>query len=295
MTDSDTSPPAESEGEDRNRRAGPVLLTGHRGFIGSVVHGLLPDARVLETRNPGVEELVARLEGVDCLIHLAGGGGARFCREHPREAVENNVVLTRRLATAARRAGVRRFVYASSIAVYGTAADLPLPISEDHPAAPDDLYGSLKWACEELLDEVPHVVLRLANVYGFGTGARLASGGFVNHVCRSVRETRRITLTSATLGLDLVHVTDVARAILRCISAAEPFPAVLNIGGGRATTLVECAELVRNRVDFPVELVVDERPGYGTRYLDISLARKALGWEPTVGLADGIDELLAAP
>jgi nucleoside-diphosphate-sugar epimerase len=296
MTDSEPSlaggPAGEARG--RGRGTGTVLLTGHRGFIGGVVHRLLPEARVLETRSPDAEELQARLEGVDCLIHLAGGGGARFCREHPREAVENNVLLTRRLASAARRAGVRRFVYASSIAVYGTTAALPLPVSEDRPAAPDDLYGSLKWACEELLAEVPHVILRLANVYGLGTGARLASGGFVNQICRSARETRRITLTSATLGLDLVHVTDVARAILRCASTADPLPPLLNIGGGRATTLVACAELVRDRVDVPVELVLDERPGYRTRYLDISRAREALDWSPTVELADGIDQLLAS-
>ncbi len=277
---------------DRNRRAGTVFLTGQRGFIGSVVHRLVPDARVLETRNPGVEELVPRLEGVECLIHLAGGGGARFCRDHPREAVENNVVLTHRLASAARRAGVRRFVYASSIAVYGTAADLPLPISEEQPAAPDEPYGSLKWACEQLLDEVPHVVLRLANVYGRGSGARLASGGFLNHVCRSVRETRRITLTSATLGMDFVHVEDAARAILRCATAAAP-PPLLNVGSGRAVTLAECAELIRERVDVPVELLVDERPGYRTRYLDITRAREGLAWRPSVELADGVDELLA--
>ncbi|MCI0670760.1 MAG: SDR family oxidoreductase [Myxococcaceae bacterium] len=270
-----------------------LLLTGHRGFIGSVVHRLVPDARVLETKNPGTAELVERLQGVDCIIHLAGGGGARYCQQHPREAMEGNVVLTHRLVEAARQAGVKRIIFSSSIAVYGTAKSPPNPIAEHHAATPDDLYGSLKWACEEIVKGLPHTILRFSNVYGFGTGTHLDRGGFINNVCRSARTTGRITLTSSTLGMDFVHVTDAARTILLCASSDSGLDSVINIGSGQATSLVHCARIIEEKLDAPVNVVVDERPGYRTRYFDIARARATLGWQPVVGLSDGISELLS--
>jgi len=247
---------------------------------------------VLETRSPSVPELVTQLQGVDCIIHLAGGGGAKYCQQHPREAMEGNDVLTHRLVRAARQAGVKHFIFSSSIAVYGTARSHPNPIAEDQPAAPDDLYGSLKWACEELVREMPHTILRFANVFGFGTGSHIHKGGFINNVCQSARTTGRITLTSTTLGMDFVHVTDAARAILLCTSSREGLDTVINIGSGRPASLLHCARLIQERVSAPVELIVDERPGYQTRSLDITRARATLGWQPAVELADGISELL---
>ena len=191
-----------------------ALLTGHRGFIGSVVHSLLPDARTLQGRNLGVPQLAAQMEGLDCILHLAGGGGPKRCLAHPREAMENNVVLTLRLVQAARLAGIRRFVFASSIAVYGTIQSPPNPISEQAGPAPDDLYGSIKWACEEIVLDCPQpTILRFANVYGFGTGSHLDRGGFVNNVCRTARTTGKISLTNPGLGMDFVHVRDAARAV----------------------------------------------------------------------------------
>ncbi len=270
-----------------------LFLTGHRGFIGSVLHRLVPDARVLETRNPCRAELVEQLRGVDCIIHLAGGGGARFCQQHPREALESNVVLTSRLVDAARQAGVKRIVFASSIAVYGTVSSPPNPIAEHRPATPDDLYGSLKWACEEIVRSMPHMIVRLSNVYGFGTGTKLGRGGFINNVCQAARTTGRISLTSSTLAMDFVHVTDAARAILLCARNQRGVDAVINVGSGQATRLVDCAQLIEETLSTPVNIVMDEQPGYQTRYLDITLAKALLGWQPSVGLSDGISELVS--
>ena len=270
-----------------------LLLTGHRGFIGSVIHRLVPNARTLETRNPGRAELADRLHGVDCVVHLAGGGGARFCQEHPRQAVESNVVLTSRLVEAARQARVKRFIYASSIAVYGTVRSPPNPIAEHHAATPDDLYGSLKWACEEIVRSLPHTILRLSNVYGFGTGSHLGKGGFINNVCQSALTTGRITLTSSTLAMDFVHVTDVARAILLCATSDGCTPSVINVGSGQETRLVDCARLIEEKLVMPVNVVMDERPGYQTRYLDVTVANATLGWQPAVDVSAGISELLS--
>ena len=268
-----------------------VFLTGHRGFIGSAVHRLVPEARLLETKSLSSAELAAQLKGIDCVVHLAGGGGPKLCAQNPRKALESNVQLTYRLVQAARLAGVQRFVFASTIAVYGTLTSPPNPISE-FQVGPDDLYGSLKLACEEFVRDAPHTILRLANVYGFGTGAHLEKGGFINTICQTARETGAIALSSATLGMDFVHVNDVARAFLLAACSEGARDATLNIGSGRAETLVQCAQFVERAIGKPIHITIDDRPGYQTRYLDIAAAAKRLGWQPTVTLADGIAELL---
>lgn len=270
-----------------------IFLTGHRGFIGSVVHKQFPDASLLDKKNPTTEELQAMLKGKDCIIHLAGGGGAKFCVQYPKEALENNILLTYRLVQAAKKANVKHFIFASSIAVYGTIKSPQNPLVETQIPMPDDLYGSLKWSCEELVKEVPYTILRFANVYGFGTGTHMHKGGFINNACLSAKSTKKITLTSSTLSMDFVHVNDAAHAIQLCVFSEKSRDNVLNIGSGNAVTLVNCAKIMKESVDAPVEIIIDEQQGYQTRYLDCTAAKTILGWQPVIDLATGIKELIA--
>ena len=97
----------------------------------------------------------------------------------------------------------------------------------------------------------------------------------------------------STLAMDFVHVTDAARALLLCARNERCVDGVINVGSGQPTKLVDCAHLIGSRLDRPVNVVVDEQPGYQTRYLDITLANALLGWRPEVGLSDGISDLVS--
>jgi len=171
-----------------------VLITGAAGFLGSgLVPALAGGGYIVRaaTRTPQVvpdaaegvivgdlrvsTNLSAALADVDAVVHLAGmppGPGANDRGDYR----DNNLVSTRRLAESAARAGVKRFVYLSSVrAQTGPVSDRPL--TEDLPAAPTDAYGRSKLEAEQAVagSGVPAVILRPALVHGPGMRFNMAT------------------------------------------------------------------------------------------------------------------------
>src|SRR5205823_763631 len=120
---------------------------------------------------------------VDCVCHLGGVGDVYRALEDPPGAAMANVVGTANVAEAARRAGGRRIVYASTWEVYGRPRRQP--IDEEHPCEPDHPYNITKLAGERLLlaydhlKDVPAVALRLGTAYGPGMRANSVFSLFI--------------------------------------------------------------------------------------------------------------------
>lgn len=311
------------------------LVTGATGLVGSRVVDLLlargdpVRALVLETsaledlRRRGVEavpgdlggssDLGAVVAGVDAIVHCAGVvqmGAER----HDLWAV--NVEGTERLLAAAARAGSPRFVYLSSVGVYGRA---PAPTAEDAPKSPVGAYPESKWAAEQALWRghaergMPVVVLRPCPIYGPGdrkvTQAIARMGGM-----------RILPLPQAGRRLaDLVYVSDVAEAALAAAAAPAAVGRAYNITDGERHTyrdILLAYEQVCGRrpaiIGVPGPAVVRAvqllmwwrqlrgRPGdwagqvARVRALDadahysIEAARRDLGYRPRVGLVEGL-------
>lgn len=154
-----------------------ILLTGASGFIGQRLLSTLQDqyqVQVVSLQNTPVAEI--DFEGVDAVIHLAG-------KAHQMVPIpdavyfEVNTGLTLQFAEAAKKAGVKHFVFASTIKVYGdnTASEV---ITLDTPCAPDDAYGRSKYEAEQglLALDSPAFgisILRLPLVYGAGVKGNL--------------------------------------------------------------------------------------------------------------------------
>jgi UDP-glucose 4-epimerase len=292
-----------------------VLLTGGFGYLGLglaaklhrrfeiVAFGHPPRAPVpLPAGVTGVHgdllDTVPALAGIDAVIHLAGGGGPARCEADATAAVRTNVIGTALLADAARAAGVRRLLFASTIAVYGTHRTAARPYRETDPMRADDLYGALKEAAER---GWPGTSLRLANVYGAGCGVDLGVNGAVERFARAAAAGAEITIYgTGTQRVDYVHIDDVAEAFARALEAPGALPPAINIGGGAPVAIADLARVALTAVPpGSGARLVSRAPPPGPpkvwpdRSLEIDLAAAALGWRPRVPLAEGMNDLVS--
>jgi nucleoside-diphosphate-sugar epimerase len=223
-----------------------VLVTGHHGYIGSVLAPALQEARQevvgLDTFyyrgcnfGDGAEfkPALARdlrdaqpadLEGFDAVVHLAALSNDPLGDFNPTWTYSINRDATIALARAAKEAGVRRFVFASSCSMYG-AAEGDAALTEDAPLRPLTPYAESKVAAEEALteladDDFAPVSMRNATVYGLSPRLRLDI--VLNNLVAWAHTTGAIRLQSdGSSWRPLVHVRDVARATLALLEAPD--------------------------------------------------------------------------
>jgi len=282
-----------------------VLVTGVFGYLGAaLVHRLGSRFEIVGIGRPARAALalpvptvvgdaadVASLLPVDAVIHLAGGGGPAKANADPARAVADHVGSTAALIAATREAP--RFLFASTIAVYGTHHAPGRPYREDDPRAPDELYGALKAAAEELVSLRGGTSLRLANVYGAGCGVDLGLDGAVERFARAAARGGEISVYgTGEQRIDYVHVDDVVDAFAAALEARE-LPPAINVGSGAPVSIAELAEISAacGRGAQIVRLPAPAGKLWPDRSLDCALAERSLGWRPRVSLADGVRQL----
>jgi UDP-glucose 4-epimerase len=288
---------------------GDVAVIGASGFIGRhILHALATrGARVTgwTRQQPAVVHgvlalLVARARTV---VLVAGSVNPAIAHRDPdavqRELAELGSLVDALARNAADRSIPQRVVFASS---GGTVYDAshPPPYEEHDPVGPITAYGRLKLAIEQMLERhagpLEPIVLRLANVYG--PGQRLGTGqGVIGHWLQAAAAGRPLEVYGdATTSRDYVYIADVAAAV-DAVHRSETPPPVINIGSGIATSLGELAELVSHAVGRDaVDLKVVPARGFDRHdvFLDITLARTALGWVPATSLRAGLAATWAA-
>ena len=223
-----------------------VLVTGHHGYIGSVLAPALQEtgqevvgldtfyyrgcdfgdgtefepALALDLR----DVQPADLEGFDAIVHLAALSNDPLGDFNPSWTYAINRDATIALARAAKEAGVRRFVFASSCSMYG-AAEGDAALTEDAPLRPLTPYAESKVAAEEALteladDDFAPVSMRNATVYGLSPRLRLDI--VLNNLVAWAHTTGAIRLQSdGSSWRPLVHVRDVARALGALLEAPD--------------------------------------------------------------------------
>ena len=178
----------------------------------------------------------------------------------------------------------------------------PLPTDEDKPLAPTSVYATTKRDQEELVLNVcgaygiPAVALRYFNVYG--TRQSLSNpytGVAAIFAARILNDEPPLVFEDGQQSRDFIHVRDVVRANICALHGHEADGSVVNVGTGRPTSLLELCALLLSELDKPeLEPVVTERFREGDIrhcYADIGLARRLLGFEPSVSPHDGISDL----
>ena len=306
---------------DPMERMRKVLVTGGAGFIGSnIVRRLLregvADVAILDDFSSGYRANVEGLDirvieadvrdsravldaasGCDTVFHLAASvGNARSIAE-PLQDADANVLGTLTVLEAARQKNVAKIVYSSSAGIFGELKTLP--IREDHPLEPDTPYGCTKLAGEKLclsyakLYSISAVCLRYFNVYGPMQRYDAYGNVIPIFVHKLLRGEPLTVFGDGEQTRDFVNVADVAQANLRAARAREVSGA-FNIGSGTRVTINELVRLIEGASGIsPAVRHAPPREGDVRDSLaDISAARSALEFQPTVDLATGLAEYL---
>ena len=303
-----------------------VVVTGGAGFIGSevvrqlvaaghqviavdnLVNGRrenladLPSAQVtlLEKDIRDVDALLPALREARVVYHLACLG-VRHSIHSPLENHSVNADGTLRLLQACRSQEVPRFVYVSSSEVYGTARTVPM--TEDHPTYPCTVYGASKLAGEcyarayHATYGYPTVMVRPFNTYGPRSHHEGDSGEVIpKFLLRCLAGKPMVIFGDGTQTRDFTYVSDTARGIIAAGNADAAIGRTINLGSGAELTINELAKQVAAVAGRPETGVLHDepRPGDVLRlWADMSQARALLGYEPKVGIDEGLGRLLA--
>ena len=293
-----------------------VLVTGGAGFIGSHVcdaflraghevialdnlssgkrENLDPRVRlaVLDIRSPEAAELI-RTERPQVLCHLAAQMDVRRSVEDPRFDADANILGMLNLLEAARVSGVKKVIFSSTGgAIYGEQDVFPAP--ESHPTRPVSPYGVSKASGELYLGYyraqygLPYVALRYANVYGPRQNPHGEAGVVAIFSQRLVAGQGCTIYGDGGQTRDFVFGPDVAQANL--LAFEKDYVGAINIGTGVETDINRLYALLAEAAGSTQPVThAPGKPGEQRRScIDPSLARKVLGWEPTVGVAEGL-------
>jgi nucleoside-diphosphate-sugar epimerase len=301
-----------------------VLITGGLGLLGPVVADellkmlrqkvvLFDSARKEIDFSDKYDDYVSVVEGdildldrlldtcrkfeVNGLVHLAAIADVDLSEKDPARACKINVNGAWNVFETCRKLDIQKIVFASSGAAYGKANG---PLSEEAPYNPADVYGATK-----VMGEV--IGLQYMKSYGinlaidrlffiYGPGMFLEPISPFGMVKNSVEGKPTVFERGGDQPYDLTHVRDAARGVVLTL-LSDPQKSkhhIFNISGGKVVRLREIAELVKK---FIPEADIRIGPGeLGLQRgfpLDISRARRDLGYAPKVSLEDGIKEMIA--
>ena len=302
-----------------------VLVTGGAGFIGShLVDALLERGarvRVLDDLSNGkrgnLEHVASRIEflhadirdgaacreactAVSIVFHQAALGSVPRSMKDPATSLGVNVAGTANVFAAARDAGARRVVYASSSSVYGDSTRLPKREGEEgRPLSP---YALSKVMNEELAETfgrcygMAFVGLRYFNVFGprqdpDGPYAAVIPRFFKAYLAGEAP----VIYGNGTQSRDFTYVADAVQANLRAAEApASAAGRAYNVAGGQVVSVNALAADVRQVVgEGPTPRHEAPRPGDVLHSAaDLDLVRRELGYQPAVGIADGLSKSL---
>ena len=301
-----------------------VLVTGGAGYIGSVlVRQLLNKGykvRVLDSLKFGGEALydvmmhpnfeffngdirdtVAvenALVGIDAIAHLAAIVGDPACKKFSEEANETNWIGSVALFEAAERAGVKRFVFASTCSNYGKMSDPNSFVTEESELRPVSLYAELKVKFEQYLlkerkdSKICSTALRFSTVYGFSP--RIRFDLTVNEFTRNATIKGEQEIWGAQFWRPYCHVEDLARSVVLVLETEEEKVRanVFNVGiteenYSKGMIIEEVCKVVPNVQVNYVEMNEDPRD-YRVNFDKI---KNELGYTITKKVPDGVKEI----
>ena len=298
-----------------------ILVTGGAGFIGShTVDALLAkgcQVRVLDNLSSGkmvnlpekhpclefvqgdirdIETVESVCEGVDAVLHLAAQVSVQSSIEQPVLSGEINVRGFLNVMDAARRAGIRRVVYASSAAVYGMPSELPLTeLAMTRPMSPYGLEKLINDQYAALFGELYGMNclgMRYFNVFGPRQDPRSPYAGVISKFNDCARAGSSLKVFGDGLQTrDFVYVGDVAASNVAALFSS--LPGTCNIGTGRSVTLLQMIDALSEVVGrtLSVEHLPERSGDIRDSCAVVERMQGALGVTVQISLVDGLRRL----
>ncbi|HZS64542.1 MAG TPA: NAD(P)-dependent oxidoreductase [Xanthobacteraceae bacterium] len=237
---------------------------------------------------------------IETVVHTAGLIGGRV-QQSLNLAFDINLGGTRNVAEAMRLTGARRLVHLSTFGVYDRRRKADGAIGEDFPRGPGRGYGNYKVAKEMILEAYAQahgfelIMLRPANVFGLGHFWSGSGGGRKMQDLLEAGLDGRVARidSSETMDNEYIYAKDMGRAVDLATTVPLPPETVFNIGNGVVTPFAEVLAAVRAL--FPrlaYEVTPGEPPKSKSVPLDISRAKRHLGWEPRFSIPAAFEDYL---
>ena len=294
------------------------VVTGGAGFIGSnlvdhlvridhkvivldnfvsgkkanLTHHKKKDVKIIRVDISKSKNLDKYFKKVDYVFHLAGLAEIIPSIKNPKKYFNTNVLGTLKVVEAAKRAGVKKLIYAASSSCYGSPKNLPTSEKEKidikHP------YGLTKFLGEQLVLKyatnfnMPNISFRFFNVYG----PRLNMSGQYSAVFGNFLKQKKNNKPLTIVGdgkqtRDFIHVDDLTNAFIK-VAKSRLVNKIYNLGSGKEISINKIANLFGGKKTF-----IPKRPREPKRSLaNISKIKKDINWKPTITIQEGIKRLL---
>lgn len=296
-----------------------VLITGGAGFIGSAVAKYFVDkgfeVKTFDIKAPPAligehkigsvmypDEIDAAVKGCDYVVHLAALLGVKRTEARRMDCLSINIQGTKNVIDACVRAGVKKIVFSSSSEVYGEP--VKSPISETDPVSPKSVYAVTKLASEEYLKayknlhNINYSIVRFFNIYGPGQVAEFVMPRFIKAV---TEDKPPLVYGKGNQVRCFCHVNDASQGVYRALTSDKADSEIFNIGNDQAGISME--NLARKIIQLSgkkiepafVDMENSDRKNEREiihRVPDIAKAKKILGYNPAVGLEEGILDVM---
>lgn len=324
-----------------------VLITGGAGFIGSQLgwklHALGHQVILLDNMMFGywdnlevdkktfgqfvlgdvMDPRIAPLfTNVDIVFHFAALSALPVCQSYPRDSMAINVGGVANILELSRQAGVKRFIFASTSAVYENNKDAIL--TEDLPVNPHLLYSLSKYQSELLVkgmaatNGLDTVILRFFNVYGPHQDFRRKSPPFTSYIIRElVRGKTPVLHSDGKQKRDYVHVEDLMSLASLCMTHEKAKGEIFNVASGDPYSVNEIYDIVAKALNKshirpryqsaakfweaypnlfagqnPIKMEILEKEVTKQTVGSFEKAKQLLGWSPKVSMKDGLVDMV---
>lgn len=302
-----------------------VIVTGGAGFIGSHIAKRLKETGyeviIIDNLLTGTtdnlpqgvkfihgdisqEKSLSSLPGDDvyAVLHLAAQSSGEVSNEKPGLDLKVNTLSTLHLLQWCKAHHISRFVYASSMAVYGDVQKNP--VSETQTCNPLSFYGISKLSSEHYIQHFARKGLattcfRMFSVYGPGQNMTNMKQGMVSiFLAYLLRDEEIWVKGSGDRFRDFIYVDDVVNAWCSCLENEKTYGRIYNLATGKKTCV---KELVQKEIEFygldpetyPVRFEGSTPADQFGLFADISLIKRDLGWRPKVSLDNGLKKMIA--